>query len=146
MHGNQDILVVADYHAETIAFRWFNEAMGEERTGRFRTTRAGILRQVEAAAREVASGGKVVWIMESTTGWARVRDLIGERARFVLAKVLQMPLPPKARRRKTDTIDTGRILTLPQSFQPAPDGAGRCFAPRRGANIVIWCVPGGEAA
>jgi adenosylmethionine-8-amino-7-oxononanoate aminotransferase len=35
--------------------------------------------------------------MESTTGWARVKDLLGERARFVLANVLQMPLPPKAR-------------------------------------------------
>ena len=36
-----------------------------------------------------------------------------------------MPLPPKARRRKTDKIDTGRILReylngqLPQSFQPS---------------------------
>ena len=121
----KDIILVVDYHAENIEFRWFNEATGEERTGRYATTRDGILRQVDQARREVAPGGQVVWIMESTTGWARVKDLIGARARFVLANVLQMPLPPKARRRKTDTIDTGRLLReyrhgdLPQSFQPA---------------------------
>jgi transposase len=62
--------------------------------------------------------------MESTTGWARVKDLIGPRAHLVLSNVLQMPLPPKAHRKKTDKIDTGRMLreflngTLPQSYQP----------------------------
>ncbi len=125
MQQRKDIVLVADYHAENVEFRWFNEASGEERTGRFKTTSAGILRLVEKAAQEVASGGRVVWIMESTTGWARVKALLGERVRFVLANVLQMPLPPKGRRRKSDTIDTGRILReyengqLPQSFQPA---------------------------
>ena len=87
----KDIILVVDYHAENIEFRWFNEATGEERTGRYATTRDGILRQVDQARREVAPGGQVVWIMESTTGWARVKDLIGARARFVLANVLQMP-------------------------------------------------------
>jgi transposase len=124
MQPAQDIIVVVDYHAENIEFRWFNEATGEERTGTYATTRDGIAGQVEQAEREVARDGRVVWIMESTTGWARVKDLIGTRARFVLANVLQMPLPPKARRRKTDKIDTGRLLReyrhgdLPQSFQP----------------------------
>jgi transposase len=124
MHENKDIIVVADYHAENIEFRWFNEVTGEERTGRYPTTRVGILRQIEQSRREVTPGGRVVWIMESTTGWARVKDLIGTRARFALANVLQMPLPPKARRRKTDKIDTGRLLReylhgdLPLSFQP----------------------------
>lgn len=124
MQENKDIVLVVDYHAENIEYRWFNEATGEERTGKYETTRAGILRQVAEAAKELAPGGQVVWVMESTTGWARVKDLIGPRARFVLANVLQMPLPPKARRRKTDKIDTGRLLreylhgVLPQSFQP----------------------------
>jgi hypothetical protein len=124
MDENKDIVVVADDHAEKIEYRWFNEATGEERTGRYPTTRVGILRQIEQARREVAPGGQVVWIMESTTGWARVKDLIGTRARFVLANVLQMPLPPKGRRRQTDHLDTGRILReylhggLPPSFQP----------------------------
>jgi hypothetical protein len=121
---SQDIILVVDYHAENIEYRWFNEATGEVRAGRYATSRAGILRQVQEAAAEVTPGGGVVWIMESTTGWVRVKELIGTRARFVLANVLQMPLPPKARRRKTDKIDTGRLLReylngdLPQSFQP----------------------------
>jgi len=125
MSGDKDIILVADYHAENIEFRWFNQATGEERTGKYPTGQAGILRQIEQAAQELEPGGQVVWIMESTTGWARVKDLIGPKARFMLVNVLQMPMPPKAKRRKTDKIDTGRILreylhgSLPQSFQPA---------------------------
>jgi transposase len=121
----KDIILVTDYHAENIEFRWFNEASGEERTGRYSTSRAGILRQVEQAAGELYPGGQIVWIMESTTGRARVKSLLGERAVFVLANVLQMPPPPKAKRRKTDKIDTGRLLreylygSLPRSFQPS---------------------------
>ncbi len=63
--------------------------------------------------------------MESTTGWARVKKLLGDKAALVVANVLQMPLPPKAYRRKTDKIDTGRILreflngSLPVAFQPS---------------------------
>jgi hypothetical protein len=125
VNEGKDIILVADYHAENIEFRWFNEASGEERTGKYPTTRAGILRQVEQAAGELERGGRIVWIMESTTGWARVKTLLGERVKFVLANVLQMPLPPKAKRRKTDKIDTGRMLreylhgSLPRSFQPS---------------------------
>jgi transposase len=51
----------------------------------------------------------VVWIQESTTGWARVEALLGRRVEFHLANVVQMPLPPKGRRRKTDKIDTARL-------------------------------------
>ena len=125
MHEDKDIVVVADYHAENIEFRWFNEATGEERTGKYPTGRSGILRQVEQCRQELEPGGRVVWVMESTTGWARVMELLSGRALFVLANVLQMPLPPKARRRKSDKIDTGRMLreylhgSLPQSFQPS---------------------------
>jgi transposase len=125
MHEGKNIIVVTDYHAENIEYRWFNEATGEERTGKFPTSRAGILRLAEEAARELSPGGKVVWIMESTTGWARVKDLLGSRVRFILANVLQMPLPPKGRRNKSDKIDTRRILreylngSLPTSFQPS---------------------------
>jgi hypothetical protein len=66
----------------------------------------------------------VTWIQESTTGWARVQELHGDRVQFRLANVLQMPLPPKARRRKTDKIDTARIQreylngSLPLAYQP----------------------------
>ena len=125
MHEGKDIILVADYHAENIEFRWFNQATGEERTGRYGTTGGGIGWQVEDALRELEPGGRAVWVMESTTGWARVKDLLGERVKFILANVLQMPLPPKAKRRKTDKVDTGRLLreylqgSLPQSFQPS---------------------------
>ena len=83
---DQDIILVADYHAENIESRRFNQATGEERTGNFATTRSGILRRVEEAAQEAQPGGRVVWIMESTTGWARVKGLLGDRVKFVLAR------------------------------------------------------------
>ena len=130
VNEGKDIVLVTDYHVPNIEFRWFDEVSGEERTDRYPTTWADILRQVEQAASELERGGRIVWIMESTTGWARVKDLLGARVKFVLANVLQMPLPPKGRRRKTDKIDTGRLLreylhgSLPRSFQPRR-GVGR---------------------
>ena len=68
---NKDIVLIADYHSENIEFRWFNEATGEEQRGGFATTRAGILRQVEQSTQELEPGGRVVWVMESTTGGAK---------------------------------------------------------------------------
>lgn len=126
MYDQKDIILAVDYHAENTEVRWLNCHTGEERRRKIATTRSGILRLVEKAVAEAASvGGKVVWIMESTTGWARVKELIGSRVQFIMANVLQMPLPPKAYRRKSDKIDTGRILreflngSLPRSYQPA---------------------------
>jgi transposase len=122
----KDILLVVDYHAENLEVRIFNGATGEERRENCKTTRANIQRLVEQARAEAApAGGMVRWIMESTTGWARVKELIGGQAEFVLANVLQMPLPPKWRRRQSDKIDTARMLretlngSLPRSFQPS---------------------------
>jgi len=125
MYDRKDIILAVDYHAENTEIRWLNCASGEERCLNIPTTRGGILRLVEKAVGEASlAGGKVVWIMESTTGWARVKELIGSRVHFIMANVLQMPLPPKAYRRKTDKIDTGRMLreflngSLPRSYQP----------------------------
>jgi transposase len=125
MYDRKDIILAVDYHAENTEVRWLNCSSGEERSLRIPTARGGVLRLVEKAISEAAPvGGKVIWIMESTTGWARVKELIGSRVEFVLANVLQMPLPPKAYRRKSDKIDTGRILreflngSLPLSYQP----------------------------
>lgn len=125
MNNAKDIIVVVDYHAENLEVRTLNCATGEERRSNCKTTRANILRLVEEAVAEAAgTGGTVRFIMESTTGWARVKDLIGGRVEFILANVLQMPLPPKARRRKTDKIDTARLLreelngSLPRAYQP----------------------------
>lgn len=126
MYDRKDIILAVDYHAKNSEVRSLNCSTGEERRLNIPTTRAGILRLVEKAVAEAGLvGGKVVWIMESTTGWARVKKLIGSKVEFVMANVLQMPLPPKAYRRKSDKIDTGRILreflngSLPRSYQPA---------------------------
>jgi transposase len=125
VYDRKDIILAVDYHAENTEVRWFNCHTGEERCLNIPTTRGGILRLVNQAIGEaIPVGGKVIWIMESTTGWARVKELIGSRVQFVLANVLRMPLPPKAYRRKSDKIDTGRMLreflngSLPQSYQP----------------------------
>ena len=125
MKDSKDIVLVVDYHLENLVIRQFNHSTGEERSFRRKNTSQEILRLVgDAQVEAAACGGKVVWIMESTTGWARVKDLLGERAEFILANVLQMPLPPKARRRKTDKIDTARLLReyrngdLPRAYQP----------------------------
>lgn len=125
MH-RKDIILAVDYHAKNLEIRRLNCATGEERRLNIPTTKAGIGRLVDKAIAEAALvGGKVVWIMESTTGWARVKELIGSKARFIVANVLRMPLPPKAYRRKSDKVDTGRLLreylygSLPQSYQPS---------------------------
>jgi len=124
MYAGKDIIVVLDYHAENIEYRWFDAQSGEERTGRYPTTAAALEAQAQEALRQAGAERGVVWIMESTTGWARVKELLGPRVKFVLSNVLQMPLPPKAHRRKTDKIDTARLLreylhgALPTSFQP----------------------------
>jgi transposase len=125
MHTLQDVILTVDYHLEHLEVRWLNCATGEEQCRNIPTDRRNIMRLVEEARAEALSaGGKVIWIMESTTGWARVKALLGEKVEFVLANVLQMPLPPKAYRRKSDKIDTGRIQreflngSLPQSYQP----------------------------
>ncbi len=127
MFDKKSIALVVDYHDNNLKIRWLNAATGEERMMSRPTSRCGILALVDQAAREAAeSGGEVVWIMESTTGWARVKTLLDGRARFLLANVLQMPLPPKAYRRKTDKIDTGRMLreylaeTLPLAHPTRP--------------------------
>ena len=125
MPDSRDVVLTVDYHQEHLEVRWLNCASGQEQCRNILTDKRNIERMVSAASKEASAwGGKVVWIMESTTGWARVKELLGDRVEFVLANVLQMPLPPKAYRRKTDKIDTGRMQreylngTLPRSYQP----------------------------
>jgi len=125
MNIDKDIVLVVDYHSKNLSIRWFDSATGEERT-LSRPTEVQAIQEVVAEARSVAMarGGRVVWIMESTTGWSRVKDLIGNQVVFLLANVLQIPLPPKAHRRKTDKLDTKRLLReylngdLPLATQP----------------------------
>jgi len=120
-----DIVIVTDYHLKQITFRWFDAADSTQRTFT-RPTSVASIEQVLAEARQIADarGGQVVWIMESTTGWSRVKKLLGGRVTFLLANVLQISLPPKARRKKTDKLDTARLLReylhgdLPLAHQP----------------------------
>jgi transposase len=122
---SKDIILTVDYHDENCVIRRRDESTGEEDVRTVATTAQALL-EVTAAAVKVARRrrGQVVWIQESTTGWARVQALLGERVRFLLANVVQMPRPPKAVRRKTDRLDTARLQReyrngeLPLAHQP----------------------------
>jgi transposase len=121
----QDITLTVDYHDRNCVIRRLEVAQGREQLlSEVPTSQADLARVLDRARRDAGPGGRVVWIQESTTGWARVQRLVGDRAEFLLANVLQMPLPPKARRRKTDKVDTARLqreyLTgnLPLAHQP----------------------------
>src|SRR5437867_1049020 len=99
---NQTILLTVDYHDENCVVRRLVTATGQEDVYTVPTTKKELL-QIVAQARVLAGQtGRVVWLQESTNGWARVKALLDQRVEFLLANVLQMPLPPKGRRRKTD--------------------------------------------
>jgi transposase len=123
---SKDIILTVDYHDRACVVRKLDRGSGREQVLTEIPTTAESLNQiVDQARREVGRRGRVTWIQESTTGWARVQKLLGERVEFTLANVLQMPLPPKARRRKTDKVDTARMQreylagNLPLAHQPA---------------------------
>ena len=125
MYNKEDIILAVDYHDENLVIRKFNCHTSQEGLMKCRTTARNIRRIVSDSLNQASkAGGRVFWIMESTTGWARVKEAIGSMASLVVANVLQMPLPPKAHRRKTDKVDTKRMLreflngSLPTAFQP----------------------------
>jgi len=119
------ITLTVDYHDRNSVIRWRDNRTGMEQLPTIPTSAASLQQIADQAVAAAGRRGRVVWIQESTTGWARVQGLLGKRVEFVLANVLQMPLPPKARRRKTDKIDTARMQreylagTLPQAHQPS---------------------------
>jgi transposase len=121
---HQSILLTVDYHDQNCVIRRVCSKTGEERVFSVPTTE-GDLRHVVAQARaEVGRRGRIVWLQESTTGWARVQAALGDQVEFLLANVLQMPRPPKGHRRKTDKVDTARLQreyfngSLPLAHQP----------------------------
>ena len=123
---NKDIILTVDYHDENSVIRQRYERTGAEHLLSVPSTAQALLAVAEQAlAVARRRRGRVVWIQESTTGWARVGALLGERVTFLLANVVQMPLPPKAKRRKTDRLDTARIQReylngeLPLAHQPS---------------------------
>ena len=121
----QDTVLVVDYHDAHCVIRTVDCMTGNDSLRKIPTTASSLLAVAdEAAACAQRCGGKVVWLQESTTGWARVKQLVQGKAEFLLANVLQMPLPPKAQRRKTDQVDTARLAReylngqLPTAYQP----------------------------
>jgi transposase len=122
----QTIILTVDYHDQNCVIRRLHTPTGDEQVLPVATAPAELTRTVAQARAEVGRRGHVVWLQESTTGWARVKDLLGDQVQFLLANVVQMPLPPKARRRKTDKIDTARLQReylngqLPLAHQPPP--------------------------
>src|SRR5260370_1831445 len=122
---SQNIILAVDYHDENTVIRQFEERTGVETLRTMSTTAAALAQAVKEARRQLRRGGRVVWIQESTSGWARVQALLGKQVTFILANVVQMPRLPKGHRHKTDRTDTGRILreyrngSLPQAPQPS---------------------------
>src|SRR5262249_19230699 len=107
---SQDILLTVDYHDRACVIRRLDRGTGREHVfPEIPPAAAPVGQVVDQARRDSGRRGRVVWIQESTTGWARVQQLLADRVEFDLANVLQMPLPPKARRRKTDKVDTARM-------------------------------------
>ena len=121
---DQTILLTVDYHDQNCVIRRRGLTTHEEQVLSIPTTAEDLLRVARQSRSLAGRRGRVVWIQESTSGWARVQELLGERVEFLLANVVQMPLPPKGRRRKTDAIDTARLQReylngeLPLAHQP----------------------------
>ena len=120
-----DILLTVDYHDENSVIRRRDLRTGHEELVTVATCPQRFDELVQHALAQVRrQRGQVVWLQESTTGWARVQALLGDRVRFLLANVVQMPRLPKGHRRKTDRTDTARLQReylngeLPLAHQP----------------------------
>lgn len=119
------ILLTTDYHDQNCVVRQRHLNTPTESVVTVPTTAADLTRLVAQARKAAGRGGRVVWLQESTTGWARVHALLNTRVdEFTLANVLQMPRPPKGHRTKTDRTDTARLQReylngeLPHAHQP----------------------------
>ena len=74
-----------------------------------------VIRQAQAAA---GPRGRVVWIQESTTGWARIQALAGDRVVFCLNPTAWGI---------ADFLDKSKTLARPAGLEPATPGLeGRC--------------------
>lgn len=82
MYTRNDVILTVDYHLEHLEVRWLNCATGQEQQRNIPTDRRAIERLVaEAQTEAAAGGGKVIWIMESTTGQG-VASLSNDRRRM----------------------------------------------------------------
>jgi transposase len=139
---HHSITLTVDYHDEKSVIRWRDSRDGRERLHTVFSSTVAFNRIVDEARAQLGRRGRVVWIQESTSGWARVQQLLGDRVDFVLANVVQMPRLPKGHRRKTDRTDTARLQReylngqLPRAYQPpAPWRQLRRLVARR-ENLV----------
>ena len=71
---NQDIVLTVDYHDENCVIRRRAVTTGEEQVLTVPTAAKEILDVVNQAKHLAGRRGRVVWIQESTTGWARTRS------------------------------------------------------------------------
>lgn len=107
----QCTIMSVDYHDENCVVRQYDGATGQEAVQTVPTRRELLAQLVTNSRRATPSGGQLIWIQESTTGWARMKSLMGSRVdAFLLANTLKLPKRPKDHRRKTDRADTQRIL------------------------------------
>lgn len=132
---SEHTVLSVDYHDQTSVIRDYASGTGAERVQSVPTDPTALRRVVEQAA---AGGRAVIWIQESTTGWARVKELLGPHVHdFLLANVLQLPRRPKEGGKKTDRLDTQRVLheyllgRLVTAWQPEP-------AWRQARRVVAW--------
>lgn len=78
---NQNIILVVDYHDENCVIRRVDRATGEQSVSKVPTCSVALTKVVDQTATEVRRrGGQLVWLQESTTGWARVKQLVGSQA------------------------------------------------------------------
>ena len=107
----QRTILSVDYHDENCVVRQYDGATGKEVVQTVPTRRELLMELVTNSRRAIGAGGSLIWIQESTSGWARMKSLLSHRVdEFLLANTLTMPKRPKDHRRKTDRSDTQRIL------------------------------------
>src|SRR4051794_20098231 len=73
---NQTILLTVDYHDENCVVRRLVTATGQEDVFTVPTTQKELLQVVAPARVLTGRTGRVVWLQESTNGWARVKALL----------------------------------------------------------------------
>ena len=80
----QDIILTVDYHDENCVIRHLDCASGEEKVLNVPTGPASLGAVVDEARRQAEPrGGRVIWIQESTTGWARSEERrVGKECRL----------------------------------------------------------------
>lgn len=82
------ILLTADYHDQNCVVRQRHLTTKVESVLTIPTTAGDLTRLVDKARKAVGRGGRVVWVQESTTGWALSPFLDSSR----LAPRLPLPL------------------------------------------------------